>query len=160
MCRHNAAVPVDWCSLCARAAGANHTYSLRGTRWKGHPVVEILRDGQPFWNHSEEDFRFGRLKAKLIVASITHIHTFLAAPEAALAFPEPLREVFPQLHLVIERQTFVSFPRGGQDVHEPYMKVSAVPHDRHKCIGFGITKAGALVALERELWEWVAQEAL
>lgn len=161
MCIHNPAVPIEWCSLCLRRAASSSTFSIRELRWKGNAVVEILRDGQPFWQTFEEAFRFGCLKAKLILGSIGHIRTFSEAAAPAETFRTPFRQDFAQLSLSVQAQSFASFTRSaGQIVNEPYLKLSCVPERAGGSIGFGVTKAGALLEIEKDLWAWLAKHCV
>jgi len=52
-------------------------------------VLEVLRDGQAYWSEVDEHFRFGCLKAKLMVSSLNVIRAFLEAEDPGGLFEEP-----------------------------------------------------------------------
>ena len=162
MCIHNAALSIDWCYVCLRRSRSASTFSVLGVRWRGHPMVEILRDGRPSWHAPfEQEFRFGCLKAKLILASMEQIRSFSEAADPAEVFRDPFHRHFEQLSLAVQGQSVGSFTRSdGQVVREPYLRLSSQPELRGGMIGIGITKAGALVDVENDLWTWLAKECL
>jgi hypothetical protein len=61
-----------YCSHCqgiGHGTAANPKFSLSEATFKGHPVVEILKDGASI--HMWDDhFQFGRRKAEMLVACI------------------------------------------------------------------------------------------
>ena len=51
------------------------TFTIKTSSYKGHPIVEVLKDGAPIHIH-DEHFRFGLSKAKMLLACLDVLKDF------------------------------------------------------------------------------------
>jgi hypothetical protein len=124
--------------------------------WKDEPIVEILRDGDHWKSPWDSRFRFGRVKAKLILSSKRIIEKFALSDDPAAVLPERMVRR-PDKDLAIQLQTFPAFTNSyGVYVEEPFLRIERIergfppPH-----IGLGLAKAAAVTILRPEIHAWL-----
>jgi hypothetical protein len=128
-------------------------FSAREDEYKGHPVLEILADGQPWGSISPYDshFRFGVSRGAMILTARDLIVTFWSTGGDLPERERKLVVTSPELSCRCDCTTHASFVAHGQTIWQPYMKLVCRPWD----IGFGVQKAGALVSLEMRIRAFV-----
>ncbi|MGH7741540.1 MAG: hypothetical protein ACRENS_05900 [Candidatus Eiseniibacteriota bacterium] len=119
------------------------TLSCGESEFQGNRVLEVLVDGQPWGAISPYDahFRFGRTKARLIVAATSVIQEFVESSGALPRHSKPrwLREG----DVLLQFSTHPYFNVNSIRIDQPYMKLV----DGQIEFGFGLQKANALLTL-------------
>jgi len=155
-CHHFPHAIENRCPLCNPGA----VYEIQRSMWNdgikiNEPIVEILRDGNVWDSPWDTNFRFGRIKAAMILYSIDTIQKFALSSDPGKMIPLP---IFIQTDpdLVIQLQTFPSFAKMDREIiEEPYLRLERVAEKYPQHIGFGQKKAAALVILKNELRNWL-----
>ena len=138
--------------LCETATN----YELSLTTSKNEPIVEVLRNGKSWASPWDTNFRFGRVKAKMVIASKVFVQRFDLAENPGALLTEPL-VIQPDPDLIIQLQTFPYFTKKDIPVYEPFLQLKGLKCGNHlpKHIGFGRTKATALVILMENIEVWL-----
>jgi hypothetical protein len=135
------------------------TYSIR----KGidpntaRPVIEVLHDGQD-WGEAhphDEHFRFGPFKAHMITAAKSVIQEFLESegerPPRGQAVVATDETCYPSFSVTC--CNYNHFIRHGHHIDQPYLKLRLSRFN----IGFGLSKAEALVVLMNQIEAFVRE---
>ena len=121
-----------------------HDFSCQPSTYRGQPILNILVDGKSWGEvfHYDEDFRFGRRKAALILAAGKFIEAFASSR----GLSPPLHETTTYSHRLYGRvtvQRHASFTVYGRVVDEPYLHLS----QDEVSIGLGLNKTKATIEL-------------
>jgi hypothetical protein len=160
-CPKNPSFLKAYCSHCQgteRGTTENPRYTLKEDRFKGFPVVEVLKNGGSIhmW---DKHFRFGQRKAEMLIACVSIIRKFgwASSDSERLAF-EPMRVVDERrsLRVIISVEMHPDFePSSGELVERPWLRLQGLPPDSTEHIGLGMVKCRAVAALEDDLKKWV-----
>lgn len=150
-----------FCSHCqgtARGTQGNPEFSIKEDFDEGHgyPVVEILKDGAQIHEH-DKHFRFGRRKAKIVLACLPALKTFGWPPgDENLQFREetfPVPEFGTRVRVSVEAYPY--FARStGEQISEPWLRLQTVPYDELH-LGLGRMKCRAVWSVQDQLRNWV-----
>jgi hypothetical protein len=155
-CKHFPRSIENRCLLCNPEA----VYSINSYFWNdgikvNEPIIEILRNGDVWASPWDTNFRFGRIKAAMILYCIDNIQGFALAPESGKLIPSPIIHQ-PDPDLIIQLQTFPAFTKmDGVIVDEPYLRLDRIGEKYSSHIGFGQRKAAALVILKKDIKNWL-----
>ena len=152
VCVHFPCAISNDCPLCFPKA----LFEIEEKRWECEPIIEILRDGEPWALPWDNNFQFGRVKTAMILNCIDTIEAFALATNPGGMFPLPIiQESDPDL--VIQLQTFSIFTNSNGDIIEgPYLRLDRIYNGKKTLhIGFGQQKAAALVLLKDNLRSWL-----
>jgi hypothetical protein len=128
------------------------SYDIRKDTYKGSPVLEILVNGGP-WGDTftyDEHFRFGQIKARMIVTCLEIIEAF--------EFTQGHRPGANDEITISRTSTGLTCSCTKQDqyttshgkvIEQPYLRL-----DAEKSIGFGVKKAEAIVSLQDQIREF------
>lgn len=132
-------------------------YRIYSDTYNRRPIVEIFRNGMPWFAPGDSHFRFGVKKAEMILYCIKEIEQFALSNNPAEIYKTSISKISPidpseEIYL----QSFPEFERtDGHVVRMPFLRlnrtVNSVPSTD---IGLGQTKAIALAVLQEELRGW------
>jgi hypothetical protein len=148
-------LPMSLCAHCRPSLPQSPKYSLQFDTYKGNDVVEILKDGGPI-HANDKEWRFGRNKAKLILAAVEILEEFVTkSNEGIQILPRSIRDDTFGISLDVHIEEVSGFVRStGQFIDRYWLKLIAVPGpDPH--IGVGFEKAKAVLALKDDIKDWV-----
>lgn len=131
-------------------------YEATEKHYKGNPVIEILDDGEPFGADlpTKEHFSFGVRKAQMVVAFMDEIARFARSDGAEPSITREIeRDVRGVGSCTCVKET--EFEVHGDTIERPYLELSA----GSRTIGFGVTKAEALLDVEEDLERFVEKYA-
>src|SRR3989442_3541350 len=114
----------SYCSHCNPAIVPEPHYELRPSSYRGNPVVEVLKDGGPVHPY-DEHFRFGREKAKLIVAAMDLIEEFASNSIVESREVQSKRFGLRFRAWVEMHDEFVH--SSGAPIHRPWLKLEVLP---------------------------------
>ncbi|GAB4330539.1 MAG: hypothetical protein Kow0037_06380 [Calditrichia bacterium] len=127
-------------------------YSLFEGSYKGNPVIEILKDKEPFWDHfsgHKSHFRFGLNKAELILYCLEIIEGFVKFNGSHPKYESPvLYETDEGFEFSVKTNSY--FERNGKTIYSPYIELSA----GLTTIKFGLQKAAAILELQDEIYQF------
>ena len=135
-------------------------FELRRGWYKSRPIVEILKNGTPFWEElpeSKDHFSFGYKKAVLLLSCFDTIKAF---HDSCGKEPPPGRvETIGHSGFAgrVEIRRFEGFKSRGAWVNRPYLEIAT----EGSRIGLGMMKAKALLELQGEIQQfvnWVTEE--
>ncbi len=115
-------------------------YSIHHRRYKGSKVLEILKDGEPFWEDipdAQKHFSFGTRKAVL----------FLGAQKLMREFVENEGRLDEELQHAVtswgdcQVTLYSGFERKGRWIDRPYLRLD----DGSNNIGIGLMKSDAVL---------------
>ncbi len=129
-------------------------YEARRGVYKGNPTLEILKNGEPFWEElpgSKRQFIFGVRKALLISACYDYIEKYVdtnglmceGMSNIAIKNDERKTDCVINFHTGFKKSN-------GARVESPYMEIVGTTK-----ISFGLKKAEALLLLKHELKNFV-----
>ena len=133
------------------------SFSLISKNFRGNRIVEILKDGEPFWENLPgacKHFSFGLSKATAILSCMPAIRKFVDTngqyPSSGyyVEMPCPWKPTVFQVSR--ERNFETTF---GQFVQSPYLEIRNQNTDR--ALKFGMLKAEALLELHHEIATFV-----
>ncbi len=130
-----------------------HQFSTREYYFNIHPMIEILVDNQP-WGlvfPYDEHFKFGTKKARLILASLDLISDFVESDGLRPKYNKVISIFDDELGIRCDCTTYPGFKIKGIYRPYPYMKIESEQTN----IGFGLTKAEALLVVERRIEAFV-----
>jgi hypothetical protein len=150
-CKHG--IEQEWCSICSRRFG----YELVENVYKGNPVIEILKDGEPIHRY-DPHFRFGCGRARLIVSCLEVIREFAENTDDVgntTVTPCTIYSHWIKKDIEISIEPHPDFEHSsGMVIHKPWLKLKELPLG-HPHISFGVRKAHALWVLREEIEAWV-----
>jgi hypothetical protein len=159
-CTKNPSMLKAYCSHCQgteRGTVENPRYTLKEGRFKGFPVVEVLKNGGSIhvW---DKHFRLGQRKAEMLIACDSIIREFGWGSESERLAFEPMRIVDERrgLRVQISVEMHRDFESSsGEIVERPWLRLQGLPPDSAEHIGLGMAKCRAVAALEDDLKKWV-----
>lgn len=131
-------------------------YETKEPQYKGNPVIEILNDGELFGADlpTMEHYSFGVRKARMIVAFMDDIARFASSGGGKPSIREEIERRVPGVGpCTCVNET--EFEVKGDTIDRPYLDLSA----GRTSIGFGVTKAEALLDVEEDLERFVERHA-
>ena len=114
-------------------------FTYNSSIYKGNLIMEIFKDGEPFWEDlpgAKKHFRFGSKKAHMILNCMPIIHKFFQS-DGRIPNEENTDETS-GLRCKIRRL----YHKGN-----PYLKIEACD----KTLNFGLLKSKSIIELEREI---------
>ena len=130
-----------------------HVYSIIESEHFGNPVIEILVDGD-IWGSVygyDENFRFGLIKAKMIIAGMNKIEEFYNSNGKSPPLLEEIGIEDNKYSVLCRCVVHDEFPVKGKIIEKPYLKLIG----KYDNIGFGLEKARALLDLEEEIKQFI-----
>ena len=134
------------------------TFTLIEEEFRGNTIVEILKDGEPFWENlagAGRHFSFGQLKASAILRCMAVIERFVdtdgkyPSDGYYVEVQDPfLKRVY---HVSCERSFCTT---SGRLVCSPYLDIRKP--DCERLVKFGLLKATALLELKDEIEGFVS----
>jgi hypothetical protein len=164
-----------WCPLnpslrkieCAHCQGPpagsseNPVFSLKEDRFRGFPVVEVLKNGGPV--HSwDTHWCFGVRKAEIMIACMPALREFWKASDyEKLAFGSRLVEDQSRnLRVRVRIKMQADFERSdGHPVDRPWLYLEALPPDSGD-LGLGALKCQAICGVEQDLRNWLRKHGV
>jgi len=141
------------CALCFPEAD----YEIKPQVWRDKPIVEVFRDGKAWARPWDTHFRFGVVKAAMILYCIDIVQEFALTSSSGNVIPESRYLVDKRdLKSTIQLQTFPLFINSYQEIVEyPFIRLDRLSQNLSTAdIGFGQHKAAALVILKNDLAHW------
>ena len=130
-------------------AEITHSFSTRRGRHFGNATIEILKDGDPFWEDlpgAKDHFRFGVEKAILILSCMREIKQFFDSERYKSVSPKRTEIDNRNWRRSFDLFLHGGFKRGDVWIDRPYLEIRG-----DKNIAFGRLKAEAIILLEKEL---------
>jgi hypothetical protein len=129
------------------------SFSLGSGRFLGKPFIEILENGRPWGEthrNAKKHFSFGSRKARMILLAEKQIREFVDSDgEAPKSSPTRVQDgLLLDDPVVITRED--SFTIGSTRISLPHIKLT----HRNESIGFGLSKADALLTLWAQIERW------
>jgi hypothetical protein len=163
-CPINPSMPKAYCSHCKVPEGGmerNPRFSIRESRFRGNPIVEVLKNGGPIhmW---DKHFRFGLRKAEMLLSCIELIREFgSSTDERRLAFqPRVVENQRRGLSIQISVEMYADFEHSsGERVDRPWLCLQALPPDTEH-IGIGALKCQAICAVQDDLEAWLRKHRI
>jgi hypothetical protein len=125
----------------------------------GYPIVKVLKNGGPV-HRFDQNFRFGRGKAVLMLACLESIHDFAYASVAVRLAFQPRVLIDPnrttRISIYVEPHQYFDYSTGSR-VNEPWLWLKTIPSEKPR-IGLGAIKCRAIWELRDELKAWVARQ--
>ena len=115
-------------------------YSLRHGRYKGSKVIEILKDGESFWEDipgAQKHFSFGTRKAVLFLGAQKLIREFVDSEGALSEEVQHSVTAWGDCQVIF----YSGFERKGKWVNRPYIRID----DGSNNIGIGLLKSEAVL---------------
>ena len=132
-------------------------YSVIESNFKGHPVIEILKNDKEFGAEfpSDQNFKFGVNKAKMIVAAMDIIKQFYNSKAKLPKTGESIKIKDDNIEFHFYCTKYDEFEFGGhKKIHKPYLELDA----EFTKISFGLVKTNALIELEEEIKEFAKKD--
>ena len=120
------------------------SFSTRRDTYKGHPILEVLEDGQPWGEdkpYSSAHFRFGETIAKLMLTAEEPLRTFVYTDARRPNDEDEIIIEKPSIGIACRCVKETGFSRGETTINKPYIKLSGPGNS----IGLGLRKAEALL---------------
>jgi hypothetical protein len=130
-------------------------FKTREFEYKGNPTIEILRDGEPFWDglpSVKNHFSFGVNKATMILACIDIIEKFSQSEGREPAASKPINVESNEWGLSLQIVRYSSFKSYDKSFDKPYLEING---SNNRKLGFGVMKAKALIHLEEGIKKFV-----
>ena len=146
--------PRAWCAHCTPAENIAAQYELVPAGLaNGYPIVELLRDGGPI-HEFDEHFRFGRSKAKLILAAMENLERFSRGEKIKGGLVSDSHGNSGRIIV----QFWPDFMRSdGRYVNASWLSLEDPMHPGSG-IGIGYQKSLACIALKDEILRWVQSQ--
>ena len=126
-------------------------YSVKETTYEGHPILRILKDGNPVFRDYIRELRFGIKKAKMIINSMAQIEIFFNSNGA-----NPPKNT--KIHInqgkydmpcyCIKR---INFRINDTTIDKSFLEI----HSDDTRIGFGKVKAEGLIILKDQIEDFI-----
>jgi len=128
-------------------------YSFEEDIYEGHPILILLKDGEPVFEEAEHirGLRFGIKKAKMIINTMAQIEIFFNSNGAN---PPRDSEIYippGKYNISCYCIKYIGFPRGRTTIEKPYLKIWS----NNTSIGFGLVKAEGLITLKNEIEDFI-----
>ena len=128
-------------------------YSFEEDIYKGHPILRLLKDGEPVFEEAEHigGLGFGIKKAKMIINAMAQIEIFFNSNGAN---PPRDSEIYippGKYNISCYCIKYIGFSRGGITIEKPYLKIWS----NNTRIGFGLVKAEGLIALKDKIEDFI-----
>ena len=128
-------------------------YSFEETTYEGHPILILLKDGEPVFEEAEHirGLKFGIKKAKMIINSMAQIEIFFNSGGANL--PNDIEIYINQGKYDIPCYCIKrnNFRRNDIIIDSPYLQI----HSNGTSIGFGLVKAEGLITLKDQIEDFI-----
>lgn len=128
-------------------------YSFEETTYEGHPILTLLRDGEPVFEEAEHirGLKFGIKKAKMIINSMAQIEIFFNSnganpPKDSKIYINQGKYDIPCY--CIKRN---NFRRNDIIIDNPFLQI----HSNDTSIGFGLVKAEGLITLKDQIEDFI-----
>lgn len=129
-------------------------YSYQIDDFHGHPIFEVLLNGQPWSSAWDAHFRFGLTKARMLLTIFDLVELFAITHGQRPRHNSPIIMGRAGLGCIVTCTTFPSFTAYGRFVDEPYIQLET----GDTRWGVGLRKAHAVLALEEEIRNFVFQQ--
>ena len=119
-------------------------------------MIEVLQNGEPFWEElpgAKPHFRFGTTKAIQLLSCIETIKKFIDSSGKLPGISNPVEISSSKWKVECDLHYHDGFKKRGGWIDRPYLKIIG-----EKTIAFGLLKAEALVALQKEITDFVVNE--
>jgi hypothetical protein len=129
-------------------------FEIVHSRYRGSPTIELLKDGEPFWEDipgAKKHFRFGVNKAILILACIKTIKEFNDSGGRRPTAKET-RVHSKEWCIQCDLRRHKGFNKRGTWYDSPYLEIRAADS-----IAFGQLKARAIVQHEKNIKRFVLE---
>jgi len=128
-------------------------YKLEETTYGNHPILILLKDGEPVFDEAGfiRGLRFGIKKAKMIINAMAKIEIFFKSKGAN---PPKNSEIYinqGKYDMPCYCKKYIDFKRGGTIIEKPYLKIWS----NDTSIGFGLVKAEGLIALKDQIENFI-----
>lgn len=107
------------------------------------PVLEILKDGKPFWEDfpwAKKHFRFGVEKALTLMTAFPVIEEFYNHDGREPNTPDPIKLKSSRYCPMCRIRRYNGFTRKGRFINRPYLEITG-----YDTIRFGLLKAIAII---------------
>lgn len=128
-------------------------YSVEESIFEGHPILILLKDGEPVFEEAEHirRLRFGIKKAKMIINTMAQIEIFFNSNGA-----KPQNDIKIYINngkhdiscYCIKRN---NFRRNDTIIERPFLQI----HNNGTSIGFGLVKAEGLIVVKDQIEDFI-----
>ena len=128
-------------------------FTIKRSRFHGSPTIEILKDGEPFWEDlpsAKKHFTFGVKKAILLLGCIDEIKNFVDSKGENPVTFKPIGVKSQKWKTECELRRYDGFKRFGAWAERPYLEIQS-----ETTIRFGLLKAEAILLLQVEIQNFV-----
>lgn len=136
------------------------SHSVRISDLHGHPILEILNDGEPWGTNArgQRHFRFGVVKARMIRAALPIIEKFVAT-RGGEPWPKQVQHVKDAIQGNVVQVTITKheeFEVGEENpVYQPYLELYCGERDAD--LGIGLRKCQAILDVWPHIEEFLAR---
>ena len=128
-------------------------YSVEESIFEGHPILILLKDGEPVFEEAEHirRLRFGIKKAKMIINTMAQIERFFNSKGANPPKDSKIninQGIYDIPCYCIKRN---NFRRNDIIIERPYLQI----HNNNTSIGFGLVKAEGLIVLKDQIEDFI-----
>tara|TARA_B100000315_G_scaffold169872_1_gene158480 strand:- start:2180 stop:2683 length:504 start_codon:yes stop_codon:yes gene_type:complete len=128
-------------------------FEVKYSRHHGYPTIEILKNGEPFWEElpgAKKHFRFGVKKSIAILACMHVIKNFYETEAKEPIMPNHVEIDNHKWNVQCTIRRYNGFKIYGKWMDKPYLEIQET-----KPIKFGHLKAQAIVELEKTIEKFV-----
>ena len=130
-------------------------YSLEETTYKDHPVLRLLKDGNPVLGDNLKGLRFGIKKAKMIINAMAQIEIFFNSNGANPSMNTEIHINQGKYDMPCYCIKRINFQIRDIIINRAYLKIRSNNRSNNISIGFGLVKAEGLITLKDQIEDFI-----